>query len=185
MKGLRIIYILIPLIIIVLLVVIDLGITRDKFGNIQSIDLGSEHINGVSLMEKPDLNLIKKAFGKSKQVTLKDTNTKGYSFNSEKCVGVIALDKNDKVISIALSTLKNTLNTGKGIISNKSSFNDIIKAYGPNYLKTVTKDTENGNREVGYSVTYTDKQNNFKLEFDILKLQSKEEIQYIRLWKYK
>lgn len=184
MKKLRIVYILIPLI-IVLLVVIYLGISRNKFRNIQSVDLGSENINGVSLMKKFDLNLAEKAFGKSEQITLKDTNTKGYSFNSENCVGVIALDKNDKVTSIAFSTLKDTLNTAKGIISNKSSFNDIIKLYGNNYLKIATKDTENANREIGYSITYIDKQNNLKLEFDMLKIQSKEKIANIRLWKYK
>ena len=185
MKKLRLIYVLAPLIIIGLFAVIYLGITRDKFRDISSVDLGSERINGVSLMEKPDLNLLEEAFGKSEQVTLADTKTKGYSFNSEKCVGAVALDENDKITSIGVTTLKNTLNTGKGVISNESSFNDIIKAYGSNYLKMVTKDSENGNREVGYSLTYIDKQNNFKLEFDIFKVQAKDEIQGIRLWKYK
>ena len=66
-------------------------------------------------MDKFNLSSVEKAFGKSKKAIFADTNTEGYSFNSEECVGAIALDTNNNITSIAGSTLKDALYTGEGI----------------------------------------------------------------------
>jgi len=186
MKKLNKIYNIIPIAVIILSFTY-LVINRDelRFIRVQGIDLSRESINGISLMDKFDLSSVEKAFGKSEKVTFVDTNAEGYAFNSEKCDAAIGLDKNNNITSIAGSTLKDTLYTGKCITLNKSSFDDIIEAYGINYLKVISKDSERGNKETGYSITYIDKKNNYKLEFDIFEFKSKEEIQNIRLWKYK
>lgn len=163
------------------------GCDKDKFKNIKSTDLSDESINGISLMEKYSLSAGERAFGKGEEVTFEDTNTKGFSFNSEECVGAIALDKDNTITSVSCSTLKDTLHTKQGITSNKSSFDDIIKAYGRDYLKVVMNNDEPGSggpSNIGYSVTYIDKENNYKLEFVIFEFKSKQELKNIRLWKY-
>lgn len=61
--------------------------------------------------------------------------------------------------TIAVSMLKDTLHTSKGIISNKFSFNDVIRAYGNNYLKVIHGGSEAGNnraKTICYSIIYID-----------------------------
>ncbi len=165
------------------------GCHPDQFKHVNSTDLGNENLNGISLMEKCDVGAIEKAFGKSQEVVFKDTNTDGYSFNSEVCDGAIAIDKNNNIISIAASTIKDNLRTSRGITSNKSSFDDIVKAYGNNYLKVIEKNDEpgaGGPKYDGYTVTYIDKIHNYKLEFSFdfsVSDQSKGKLQLIRLWR--
>jgi hypothetical protein len=143
-------------------------------------------------MEKFDLGLVENTFGKCEKRILKDTDTVMYSFGptvmysnySVECPGDIQIDENNNIISITAIgegiTAKNSIHTGKGIIINESSYDDIIKAYGTNYLKVIIRDPE----EIGYTMTYIDKENKIKLTFTIFELESKDEVQNITLEKY-
>ncbi|WP_143323871.1 hypothetical protein [Clostridium sp. BL-8] len=129
MKKLHVIYI-----IIIILTVTYLVINRYelRFIRVHGIDLSRESINGISLMDKFNLSSVEKAFGKSKKATFVDTNTEGYAFNSEECVGAIAVDANNNITSIAGSTLKDTLYSGEGITLNYGNINNFYShLYSP------------------------------------------------------
>ncbi len=151
------------ILILALLVMIILS-GCDKYRNVKSTNLSGEGLNGIVLGSKYDEQNAEKTFGKLFH-TEGDSKKKTYAFYSDIYHVSITTDSNMKIIILSsqwLLNLTGKVSTKKGI-SNNSSLDDIVKAYGINYSR------ENHYNQMGggdyYDMLYIDKEHKIMLDF--------------------
>lgn len=133
-----------------------------KYKKIESTNLSGENICGVYLMEKYNENEIEKKFGKVTKQT-EEKNYYNYEYATQQFIIFLKVDKDNNIIRIAADLEDASLKTSKGIAKG-STFNDVQKSYGSNFLKESYADfMGSGN---GYWIIYIDKNNRSKITFE-------------------
>lgn len=135
---------------------------------IKSTDLSGESLNGIQLGSAYDESRAEAVFGNVFRIDKEQSDgTQCYNFFSDQYEVEISV-KDQKITGMLSegSLLKTgKVATKKGITS-RSSLNDIVKAYGPNYKKII-RNNEMG-EENHYDIIYTDTKNRIKLTFVFL-----------------
>jgi hypothetical protein len=161
-------------IIIFIIAIIALSVyfiyNRDKYRNIKITDLNGENINGISLMEKYNESDIEKKFGK---VTTKseDKNYRIYGYYTQQYDVSLHVDKDNNIMKINAGFPDTFLKTNRGITKG-STFADVEKYYGSNYLKKKHGDFMMSGD--WYTITYVDKNNRSKITFVFSELNNWE-----------
>jgi hypothetical protein len=151
-----------------------------KYFNVRTTDLGDESINNIYLNENYDSNRIEEVFGKVTHKTEKDKYT-DYEFGSTANLVVSIRVENNKIIGIYTQDYSNNLKTKKAITF-LSTFEEVVEAYGDNYIKSNYKG-EMGSGDY-YDVTYVDKKHRHKLMFEFVQVNNRDKLNFIGLSKY-
>ncbi|MDT8718065.1 hypothetical protein IAI10_15470 [Clostridium sp. 19966] len=151
-----------------------------KYFNTKPTDLSKENINNVYLNKNYNLKVAEEAFG---VVTKKvdNSNYTDYEFTSSSTKIATVRVHNNKIIGIFTQDFDDSLRTEKNITFT-SSFEDIVKAYGNNFKKSIYKD-EMGSGE-RYDITFVDKKNKFNLVFEFTKIDNNDKLNFIQFSKY-
>lgn len=174
---------ILTLICIIILALLLLFREDIKYVKTQSIDLSKEHIGGMHIGQKYNVENTKKLFGDQNRVAgSHEKNTKAVQFLGNTFIAIIIIDNNDDTVKrVALDDDNGSINTSKNINCD-SSLKDIIREYGNNYYKRTWNDfMGSGN---GYAITFIDKENKYKLEFAISQRDLIDEIELISFSKY-
>lgn len=152
--------------IIVIIAIMTLSIyliyNGDKYKRIESTNLSGENIGGVSLMEKYNVSDVEKIFGKVTKKT-KEKNYYNYEYATQQFVVFLKVDKYNNIIRVSTDLADTSLKTNKGITKG-STFTEVEKSYGSNFLKKKYTDfMGSGN---GYWITYVDKNSRSKITFE-------------------
>lgn len=153
----------------------------NKDVKVESTDLSLESISGISLSEKYDSDKVAQVLGNNVRKSIVN-NHSNYEYVSNDFIVGLEVDKDKNIVAISMATSqKNNIKTIKGV-TNTFSFNDVTKLYGQNYVKKQWKD-DMGSGD-GYSITYFDKINRYKIEFGFSKIQDNETMSNISLSVY-
>jgi hypothetical protein len=158
-----------PKFISLLLFLLVLGVPITSGCNSRDVNLNSENIDGVRLLQKADTAELRKVFGTENN---KESDEKGVTWEYHYYSISVDVHVNDKnqIDSISGSADDSSrIKTSRGIGKN-SSLEDIQKAYGTNFKETKTG-TEN-------LVIYADPKSKIQLEF---KLNSEDKVVRVRL----
>lgn len=151
-----------------------------KYIDIKTTNLSNESINNIYLNESYNVKSAEEAFGKNTK-RVNNTHYTDYEFaSSSNSIAGLRVN-NDKIIEISSQDFGNTFKTKKGITFN-SSFEDIVKAYGNNFKKSVHKG-EMGSPDY-YDILYVDKTNKFLLQFEFTQDNGKDKLNFIKLSNY-
>ncbi|HEX9063184.1 MAG TPA: hypothetical protein VF941_23675 [Clostridia bacterium] len=177
MKKRKVVTIII--IIAIIAIITYLLYNSNEYKKIKSTNLSKENIGGVYLLEKYNEIDIEKVFGKVTKKT-KEDDYNNYEYATKQFVVFLKVDKDNNIIRIAADLGDNSLKTSKGI--NKSStFTDVEKSYGGNFLKKKYPNFMNSGN--GYWITYVDKSSMSKITFEFNEL-NKGELSNMSLEKY-
>ena len=178
-KKNRIICIISSLITLMLLSILFIN-GHDKYRRTESIDLGEENINGISLMGKYSEDSIEKILGKVLN-KVEDKNYTIYEYGTQQFMGSLKVDKENNIISIAIGLGDNSFKTNREITKG-STFSDVQQAYSNNFFKK--KYTNFMGSGDGYFITYIDKNNECQIMFEFNKQSNEETLMNIILSKY-
>lgn len=166
---------------VVLAVLFALYVTHyDKYSRIESINLDSENINGISLMSKYDEAAVEKILGKVyTQYEKEDYHM--YLYDTTQFSVAVKADEQNDITGIYCSNIDDSLKTSRDIAKG-STFFDIRKAYGDSFIKKSYSDFMGSGD--GYFITYADKSRRSQLQFEFNNLSGETVLTGISLSKY-
>ena len=135
--------------------------SRDKYREIESTDLSTESIGGLSLMEKYNKKAVEKKFGQLIN-KLKKNKSYVYQYQSGGSMLLLEVDKDDNIVKIEVTFGDTSMKTNNGM-TKISTLDDIKKAYGSNFLEEEHNDFMGSG--AWQEITYVDKDSMSKITF--------------------
>lgn len=152
----------------------------DRYWRVESTDLSSENINGISLMSRYDEAAVEKILGKVYTQYEKE-NYHMYLYDTPQFSVAVKIDEQNDITGIYCSNIDDSLKTSRETAKG-STFFDIQKAYGDSFIKKSYSDFMGSGD--GYFITYADKSRRSQLQFEFNNLSGETVLTGISLSKY-